>query len=78
MVIDDFHVVAMAVIPNKTDSPLFIDTDRVLPHSGRLAMIRIDSQAETPESSVLWLREVAAVFVMQPVQWLESVCYADS
>jgi hypothetical protein len=30
MIIDDFHIVAMAVTPNKTDSPLVIDPNRVL------------------------------------------------
>jgi len=30
MVIDDFHVVAMAVAPDKADAPLVIDANRVL------------------------------------------------
>jgi DNA-binding response OmpR family regulator len=30
MIIDDFHIVAMAITPNKTDSPLIIDPNRVL------------------------------------------------
>jgi hypothetical protein len=31
MIIDDFHFVAVAITPNKTDSPLIIDQNRVLP-----------------------------------------------
>ena len=31
MIIDDFHIVAMALTPDKTDSPLIIDPNRVLP-----------------------------------------------
>ena len=31
MIVDDFHVVAMAITPNKTDSPLIVDPNRVLP-----------------------------------------------
>jgi len=31
VVIDDFHFVTMAITPNKTDSPLIVDTNRVLP-----------------------------------------------
>lgn len=31
MIVDDFHMVAMAVTPDKTDSPLIIDPNRVLP-----------------------------------------------
>ena len=31
MIIDDFHFVTMAITPNKTDSPLIVDTNRVLP-----------------------------------------------
>ena len=31
VIIDDFHIIAMAITPNKTDSPLIIDTNRVLP-----------------------------------------------
>ncbi len=30
MIIDDFHFVAMAFTPSKTDSPLIVDPDRVL------------------------------------------------
>jgi hypothetical protein len=30
MIIDDFHIVAMAATPDKTDSPLVIDANRVL------------------------------------------------
>lgn len=25
VIVDDFHVVAMAIVPNKTDSPLIVD-----------------------------------------------------
>ncbi len=31
MIVDDFHIVAMALTPDKTDSPLIIDPNRVLP-----------------------------------------------
>jgi hypothetical protein len=31
MIVDDFHIVAMALTPDKTDSPLIIDSNRVLP-----------------------------------------------
>ena len=31
MIIDDFHFVTIAVAPNKTDSPLIVDANRVLP-----------------------------------------------
>jgi hypothetical protein len=30
MIVDDFHIVTMAFTPDKTDSPLIIDPDRVL------------------------------------------------
>jgi hypothetical protein len=30
VIVDDFHVVAMAIAPDKADAPLIIDTDRVL------------------------------------------------
>ena len=30
MIIHDFHVVCMAISPNKTDPPFFIDADRIL------------------------------------------------
>jgi len=31
VIIDDFYFVAMAIMPNKTDSPLIVDTNRMLP-----------------------------------------------
>lgn len=31
MVVDDFYVIAVAIAPDKTDAPLIIDSDRVLP-----------------------------------------------
>ena len=31
MIVDDFHIVTMALAPDKTDSPLIIDPNRVLP-----------------------------------------------
>jgi hypothetical protein len=31
VIVDDFHIVAMAVTPDKTDSPLIIDPNGVLP-----------------------------------------------
>ena len=31
VIINDFHVVAVAVTPDKTDSPLLVDPNRVLP-----------------------------------------------
>lgn len=31
MIVDDFHIVTMALTPYKTDSPLIIDPNRVLP-----------------------------------------------
>ena len=31
VIIDDFHTIAMAITPNRTDSPLLIDANRVLP-----------------------------------------------
>jgi hypothetical protein len=31
MIVDDFHIVTMALTPDKTDSPLIIDPNRVLP-----------------------------------------------
>jgi len=31
MIIHDFHVVRMAVLPDKTDPPFFVDADRMLP-----------------------------------------------
>ena len=31
MIVDDFHIVAMALTPDKTDPPLIIDANRVLP-----------------------------------------------
>jgi len=31
VIVDDFHVVAVAIAPDKTDAPLIIDSDRVLP-----------------------------------------------
>src|SRR6266446_1848278 len=31
VIVDDFHIVAMALTPDKTDSPLIIDPNRVLP-----------------------------------------------
>jgi hypothetical protein len=30
MIIDDFHVVRMPLAPHKTDTPLLIDSDRIL------------------------------------------------
>ncbi len=33
MIIHDFHVVGIAFAPNKTDAPLVIDADAVLPFS---------------------------------------------
>jgi hypothetical protein len=29
MIINDFHLVAMSIAPNKTDSPLLVDPNRV-------------------------------------------------
>jgi len=29
VIVDDFHVVAMAIAPDKADAPLIIDSDRV-------------------------------------------------
>jgi hypothetical protein len=31
VIVDDFDIVAMALTPDKTDSPLIIDPNRVLP-----------------------------------------------
>jgi hypothetical protein len=31
VIVDDFHVIAVAIAPDKTDVPLIIDSDRVLP-----------------------------------------------
>ena len=31
MIVDDFYVIAVAIAPDKTDAPLIIDSDRVLP-----------------------------------------------
>jgi hypothetical protein len=31
VIVDDFHIVAMALTPDKTGSPLIIDPNRVLP-----------------------------------------------
>jgi hypothetical protein len=33
MIVDDFHIVAMAIAPSETDSPLIVDSDRMLPMS---------------------------------------------
>lgn len=31
MIINNFHVVSVAILPNKTDAPLLIDANRMLP-----------------------------------------------
>jgi hypothetical protein len=56
VIIDNLHIVAMAIAPNETDSPLIVDSNRMFAHVDRRAKLPIDCQLAKPECVALWRR----------------------